>query len=513
MMNISINLLIFLVSVVFSFVLGIAVRLIYAKTRLTSAENEAERVLQEAKRSAADEKAKMIAEGEVALRDERKALMRENSAARADIQKREAGISDRSAVLEKKMQELDDSRSALARREEEIRCKEEEVRRKGEAILSEFERVAGMTAEEAKKEIVSRIEEDAKKDAVSITAKIMDEAKEEGERKAQELILSVMQRVATNVVQDNCVSTVSLPNDEMKGRIIGREGRNIKALENLLGVDIIIDDTPEAVIVSSFNPIRKVIATRALELLTADGRIHQTRIEDTISRVTREIDKTSFEEGEKVLLDLGITTISAELTRCLGRLFYRRSYGQNVLQHSKETAIIAGMIASELHLNVNLARRAALLHDIGKAHENSETAHAESGARLAERLGENKLVVNAIRSHHNECEPESLEAIVVQIADAISASRPGARDESIENYMKRLDDIENIATSFEGVDKAYAIQAGRDIRVLVDPKKVSDAKAREIASEITKRLKAEFRFLGQIRITVTRETKFVETIG
>ena len=513
MMNISVNLLVFLVSLIIFFLFGFFVRLAYAKSKLTSAENEAKRIMQEALKESENKKAEIILEGESKLLEEKKAQDRENRAARLEIQKMEKSVSDRSASLDRKAQELDESRIALNSKEEEIRHKEEDIRRREEDVLLEYERVAGLTAEDAKKEVVARIEEDARRDAVAITAKIVEEAREEGERRSQELMVSVMQRMASSVVQDNCVSTVSLPNDELKGRIIGREGRNIKALENLLGVDIIIDDTPEAVIVSSFNPIRKVIATRVLEVLSADGRIHQARIEDTVSKVTREIDKISFEEGEKVLMDLGLTLTSSELTRCLGRLYFRRSYGQNVLQHSKETALLAGMIASELHLNAGLARRAALLHDIGKAQENSEIAHAESGARLAERLGENKLVVNAIRSHHNECEPESLEAVVVQIADAISASRPGARDGSVENYIKRLDDIEKIALSFDGVDKAYAIQAGRDIRVIVDSKKVSDTKAREIAGGVSKRLKAEYRFLGQIKITVIRETKFVETIG
>ena len=486
------------------FLFGFLVRFLYAKSRLTSIEQEGERKKEEYRLEAESTKAEILLEGTNQLLEERRAQEKENKEYRLELQKSEKRLAER-------QESLDRYENELKAAEKRISEKENEVIQLGEKVNQELERIAMMSQAEAKQELVSAIAEEAKRDATVLVNKIEQDAKNEGEKLAQKIIVTTMQRLAPGVVADNCVTSVSLQTDEMKGRIIGREGRNIRALENITGVDIIIDDTPEAVVVSCFNPVRREIARQALEVLIQDGRIHPARIEEVVAKIEKEINKKIFEEGENVIMDLGLTSMSQEMTRTIGRLYYRKSYGQSVLVHSKETAIIAAMIASELGLNVALAKRGALLHDIGKGIDTeSEAGHAERGAEIASRLGESKAVVNIIMSHHNDVEPESLEAVVVQIADAISASRPGARKGSAENYIKRLESLEKIATSFEGVGKAFAIQAGRDLRIVVDESRVSDQRAKEIAKEIAKRVSAELQFPGKIRITIVRESRFVE---
>ncbi len=374
-----------------------------------------------------------------------------------------------------------------------------------------MERVSGLSRAEAKKLLVQSLENEARHDAQVTINLIEQEARLAADKKARDILITTIQRLATDVASEVTVTTVSLPNDEMKGRIIGREGRNIRTLETLTGVDIIIDDTPEAVVISCFDPIRREIAKTALSRLISDGRIHPARIEEIVQKVTKEITQTIYEEGERVLFEVGIHTMSPEAIRTLGRLHYRTSYGQNVLAHSKEVALIAGMIASEVGANVELAKRAALLHDIGKGVEaNGDGNHIEVGVDLARRLGEDPKVLNAIGSHHGDVEPESVEAVIVQIADAISAARPGARKETLDNYLKRLENLESIAEDFEGVDKAYAIQAGRELRILVNNEKITDDAAKELAKNVAKRIESELKYPGRIKVTIIREMRVIE---
>ncbi|MDR0623565.1 MAG: ribonuclease Y, partial [Treponema sp.] len=337
------------------------------------------------------------------------------------------------------------------------------------------------------------------------------EANLAGEKKARDILVATIQRLATEVTGDITVATVTLPNDEMKGRIIGREGRNIRTLETLTGVDIIIDDTPEAVVISCFDPVRREIAKVALERLITDGRIHPARIEEIVTKVSKDISQKIFEEGEKVLFDLGIHNIKQDAIRALGRLYFRTSYGQNVLYHSKEVAILAGILAAEIGANRELAKRGALLHDIGKGVESdSDLNHAEIGMDMARKMGEDPRIINAIGSHHNDIEPTCVESVLVQIADAISAARPGARKETLDNYVKRLENLENIAEGFTGVDKAFAIQAGRELRIIVNNEAVNDDQSRDLAKDIAKKIENDLRYPGRIKVTIIRETRVVE---
>ncbi len=408
------------------------------------------------------------------------------------------------AAVDKQEQEFIAREQKIAGREVELATQEERYRQ-------ELERISGLSAQEAKNLIIQSLENEAKHDAQALLNKIDQEAQIASEKKARDILVTTIQRIATEITGDITVSTVSLPSDEMKGRIIGREGRNIRTLETLTGVDIIIDDTPEAVVISCFDPVRKEIARVALERLISDGRIHPARIEEIVQKVTREIQNKIYEEGEKVLFDLGIHNMSQDGVRALGRLYFRTSYGQNVLNHSKEVAIIAGMLAAEIGANRELAKRAAVLHDIGKGAENdSDQNHAEVGMDMARKMGEDPRVVNAVGAHHNDVEPTSIEAIIVQIADAISAARPGARRETMDNYVKRLENLETLAESFTGVEKAYAIQAGRELRVLVNNEKIPDQDVKELARNIAKQIETDLRYPGRIKITMIRETRIVE---
>ncbi len=394
--------------------------------------------------------------------------------------------------------------AALEKREGVVLAQEEEYRR-------ELERISGLTVQEAKDLIIRNLENDARHDAQALLNKVEQEAQLNAEKKARDILVTTIQRIATETTGDITVATVSLPSDEMKGRIIGREGRNIRALETLTGVDIIIDDTPEAVVISCFDPVRKEIAKESLERLISDGRIHPARIEEIVQKVTREVQNKIYEEGEKALFDLGIHNMPTEGVRALGRLYFRTSYGQNVLVHSKEVAEIAGLLAAELGADRELAKRAAILHDIGKGAENdSDQNHAEVGAEIARKMGEVPAVVNAIGAHHNDIEPSSLEAIIVQIADAISAARPGARRETVDNYVNRLENLEKIAEGFNGVEKAYAIQAGRELRILVNNEKIPDGDVKELARKIAKQIENDLRYPGRIKLTMIRETRIVE---
>ena len=491
--------------------IGFGGRCIYAKLKLTSAEQRA-KVLEENALKNADAKAKeIILETRDILLKEQQQQESEARDRRAELQKSERRLQQKEENLERKQQENDSVARQLGEREKALKAKEEEADRREAQLGEEYERVAQMTREEAKNILIEGMKAEAEHEGQVYINKIEQEAQLSADKKARDIIITSIQRLATEVSGEITTTSVTLPSDEMKGRIIGREGRNIRTLETLTGVDIIIDDTPEAVVISCFDPVRKEIARVALERLVQDGRIHPARIEEVVNKVSKEIGRVIVDEGEKVIFDLGIHNMGTELVRALGRLHFRTSYGQNVLLHSKEVAVLAGMIASEVGADADLAMRGGLLHDIGKGAETeSEANHAELGAELVKRLGEDPKVVNCVLSHHNDAEPICIEAIIVQIADAISAARPGARRESLDNYIKRLEALEGIAKGFDGVDNAYAVQAGRELRILVNSDAVNDEGAKKIARGIAERIEAELRYPGKIKVTIIRETRVVE---
>ncbi|MGA2639734.1 MAG: ribonuclease Y [Spirochaetia bacterium] len=491
--------------------LGWLIRWLFARFLLSSAEQKASRIVGEAIREAEAKKKEAILESKDQLLYERNQLEKETRERRIELQRTERRLLQKEENLEKRVESLEKQERAVSNRERTAAETEAALQQEGERVAAELERISGLSRAEAKKLLVQSLENEARHDAQVTINLIEQEAKLAADKKARDILITTIQRLATDVASEVTVTTVSLPNDEMKGRIIGREGRNIRTLETLTGVDIIIDDTPEAVVISCFDPIRREIAKTALSRLISDGRIHPARIEEIVQKVSKEITQTIYEEGERVLFEVGIHTMSPEAIRTLGRLHFRTSYGQNVLAHSKEVALIAGMIASEVGANVELAKRAALLHDIGKGVEaDGDGNHIEVGMDLARRLGEDPKVLNAIGSHHGDVEPESVEAVIVQIADAISASRPGARKETLDNYLKRLENLESIAEAFEGVDKAYAIQAGRELRILVNNEKITDDAAKDLAKNVAKRIENELKYPGRIKVTIIREMRVIE---
>lgn len=505
------NLILFIVLPVAGIVLGWIIRWCYARFQLSALEQKAERVKQDAIKEAEAQKKEILLEAKDQIIRERKQQEREDRDRRAEVQKYEARVSKKEEQVDKRSQEFDKKEADFQNRVNAMKKREEAMATQEERYRQELERISGITAKEAKDLIIKDLENDARHDAQALINKIEQESQLTAEKKAQKILVEAMQRVATETTGDVTVATVSLPGDEMKGRIIGREGRNIRALETLTGVDIIIDDTPEAVVISCFDPVRKEIAKEALERLVTDGRIHPARIEEIVQKVTREVQQKIYEEGEKVLFDLGIHNMSQDGVRALGRLYFRTSYGQNVLVHSREVAELASLIASEIGANRELAKRAALLHDIGKGAENdSDQNHAEIGAEMARKMGEDPKVINAIAAHHNDVEPETVEAVIVQIADAISAARPGARRETVDNYVKRLENLEEIAKKFPGVQNAYAIQAGRELRILVNNEKISDNEVKDLAQRIAKQIETDLRYPGRIKLTMIRETRIVE---
>jgi len=491
--------------------IGWLTRWLYGKVKLTSVEQQAVRLNQEAIKEAEAKSKELLLETRDTLLKEQMQQEREARDRRNELQRFERRLLQKEENLEKVQEELEKTKLQQQDKEEQLELRDKQISESETRWQAEIERVAGMSCEEAKNILIEKMQVEAHKDGQALINKIEQEALAKADKTARDIIVTTIQRLATEVSSESTVSSVSLPSDEMKGRIIGREGRNIRALETLTGVDVIIDDTPEAVVISCFDPIRKEIARVSLERLVQDGRIHPARIEEVVTKVTKEVNRICAEEGEKVVFDLGIHNISQETIRALGRLFFRTSYGQNVLNHSREVAVIAGMIASEVGANVEIARRGGLLHDIGKGIvTESDSNHAEMGADLAKRLGEDSRVVNAIHSHHGDVEPCCIESIIVQIADAISAARPGARRESLDNYIKRLENLEDIAESFDGVEKAFAIQAGRELRILVNSDTVSDEDSKEIAKGIANRIEAELRYPGRIKVTIIRETRAVE---
>ena len=414
-------------------------------------------------------------------------------------------------MFDKKLDTLDQREKAINKKQEDVQQLTQDAEDLKAKQLSELERIASLTQDEARQMVVDRVQKEAYHDAASMVRDIESKAKEEGEKKARNIIALAIQRCAADHVAETTVSVINLPNDDMKGRIIGREGRNIRALETATGVDLIIDDTPEAVIVSAFDPVRREIARLAIEKLITDGRIHPARIEECVEKAKKEVENQIREAGEQAVFETGQHGIHPELVKLLGRMKFRTSYGQNVLKHSIEVSHLAGMMAAELGADVALAKRAGLLHDIGKAvdHE-AEGTHVTLGAELARKYHESPDVIHAILAHHNDVEPQTIEAVLVQAADAISAARPGARRESLENYIKRLEKLEEIANSFQGVEKCFAIQSGREVRIMVKPEDVTDEGTKVLAKDIAKRIEKELEYPGQIRVNVSRETRSTE---
>lgn len=483
--------------------------------KLGNAKSVAEKTLKDADEKASTIKKEAILEAKEQALKIKADAENECKERRLEVQKLEVRIVEKEEVLDrkndaldKKLQSIDDAKQELENKKQELENSKQEIVKERENIAKELEKVAGLSREEAKKQVVDSIIDDARKDAGNIVRDIENEAREEGEKKARDIIALAIQKCATDHTADVTVTTVALPTDEMKGRIIGREGRNIRAIENATGVDLIVDDTPDAVILSSFDPIRREVARLTLEKLVTDGRIHPGRIEDIVEKVKKDIEKTIKEAGENAIFEAGVFNLHPELVKILGRLKYRTSYGQNVLKHSLETSYIAGLLAGELGANVAVAKRGGLLHDIGKALDfEMEGTHISIGVDVAKKFKESPEVIHCIEAHHGGVEYKSIEAILVQVADAISSSRPGARRESLDAYVKRLEKLEEIANSFKGVDTSYAIQAGREIRIAVKPEEVDDASMVILAKEIARKIESELEYPGQIKVNIIRETR------
>ena len=478
-----------------------------AENVLETAREDAQNLKLDAQREAREEAQRIKAENERVYRERNQELQRQEN---RNHQKEEA-LDKKESILLEKLDRIDVQQKQLIAQQNELNKRDEDLKKSEERIQQELERVAGMSREEAKQVIVDGMVADARRDAASIIRQIEADAKENGEQKAREIVATAIQRCASDTVSETTVTTVALPNDEMKGRLIGREGRNIRAIENATGVELIIDDTPEVVILSGFDPVRRQIARITIEKLIGDGRIHPARIEEMVEKVKRDMEITIKDAGEQASFDTGVFGLHPELIKLLGRLNYRTSYGQNVLAHSVEVSYIAGIMASELGLDVALAKRAALLHDIGKAVDQEvEGTHMQIGADLAKKYKESKEVVNAIAAHHGDVEPMTVEAVIVAAADAVSGARPGARRESVENYVKRLEKLEAIANEFPGVQKSYAVQAGREIRIIVKPEQVNDETLVLLANDVARKIESELEYPGQIKVNVIRETRSVD---
>ena len=500
-----------LVGVAVGFVVGMVYRKRVAEREIGSAEAEATRLINEAIRSGENRKKEMLLEAKDEIHKSRTEYEKEVKERRAELSKQERRLEQKETTLDKKTESFERKEEELAKKLAAVA----ETQAQADAIkqqqLSTLESISGLTQEQAKDILLKSVEEEVRHEAAMKIKEINAQIKEEADDKAREIISTAIQRCAADHAAETTVSVVPLPNDEMKGRIIGREGRNIRTLETITGVDLIIDDTPEAITVSSFDPVRREIARLALEKLIADGRIHPTRIEDMVEKARKEVDRTIREEGERACYETGVHNLNPEIVKILGRQKYRTSYGQNVLNHSIEVAHIAGLMAAELGVDVALAKRAGLLHDLGKSIDHEvEGSHVQLGADIARKYKENPVVINAIEAHHGDVEPKTVIAVLVQAADAVSAARPGARRENVENYIRRLQKLEELTGSYPGVDKAFAIQAGREVRIMVKPEVVNEDNMILLARDIAKKIESELEYPGQIKINVIRETKAVE---
>lgn len=479
--------------------------------KIGSAEAKAREIIDEALKTAETKKKEILLEAKEESIKAKNELDREIRERRNEVQKYERRVLSKEETLDKKLEAVEKRDNGLNRKEEELNHKKQEVEALSAKRVQELERISGLTSIQAKEYLLKTVEEEVKHETAVMVKEMESRAKEEADKKAKDYIVSAIQRCAADHVAEATISVVQLPNDEMKGRIIGREGRNIRTLETMTGVDLIIDDTPEAVILSAFDPVRREVARIALEKLIIDGRIHPARIEEMVEKAQKEVEIMIREEGEAAALETGVHGVHPELIKLLGRMKFRTSYGQNALRHSVEVSLLCGLLASEIGLDVRLAKRAGLLHDIGKSidHE-TEGSHVQIGADLCRKYKESELIVNAVEAHHGDIEPQSLIACIVQAADAISAARPGARRETIETYTNRLKQLEDITNEFKGVDKSFAIQAGREIRIMVVPELISDADMVLLARDISKKIEEELAYPGQIKVNVIRESRVTD---
>lgn len=504
---------------IISILLGIAVGIIAGyfvrkniyESKIGQANSEADRIIKQAEDDSKRIHKEKLLEAQEEIHKLRTESERENKERRSDLQKFERRVIQKEEILDKKLQNLEQKETSLGDKLKNVAKKEEEIEAIKTQQLEKLESISGITSDKAKEIILTNAERDVRREMSIMIKEIESQAKEEAEKKSREIIGYAIQKCAADHVAETTVTVVNLPNDEMKGRIIGREGRNIRTLETLTGIDLIIDDTPEAVILSGFDPIRREVARIALEKLIADGRIHPARIEEMVDKARKEVENIIKEYGEQAAFETGVHGLHPELVKLLGRLNYRTSYGQNVLKHSIEVAHIAGIMAAEIGADIRLAKRAGLLHDIGKAVDHEiEGTHVEIGMDLLKRYKESKEVIHAMSTHHGDYEPQTIEAVLVTAADAISAARPGARRETLEAYIRRLEKLEEIANSYEGVDKSFAIQAGREIRIMVKPENVSDEDIHLLARDMTKRIEDELEYPGQIKVSIIRETRAIE---
>jgi ribonucrease Y len=481
------------------------------EAKVGSAEEKARQIIDDAVKAAEAKKREALLEVKEETIRSKGEIDKEIKERRAELQRSERRIAQKEESIERKMDAIETRELNFVAKEEEIKRQKAEVSKLNEERVQELERISGLTSEQAKDYLLKTVEEEVKHDTAKLIKELESKAKEEAKMKAKDYIVTAIQKCAADHVAETTISVVQLPNDEMKGRIIGREGRNIRTLETLTGVDLIIDDTPDAVILSGFDPVRREVARIALEKLILDGRIHPARIEEMVEKAQKEVETMMREEGDAATLEVGVHGIHPELVRLLGRMKFRTSYGQNALKHSIEVALLSGLLASEIGVDVKLAKRAGLLHDIGKSVDHEmEGSHIQIGVDLCRKYKEGPVVINSVESHHGDVEPETLIACIVQAADAISAARPGARRESLETYSKRLKQLEEIADSFKGVDKSFAIQAGREIRIMVVPDQISDAEMVLLAREISKRVESEMEYPGQIKLNVIRESRVTD---
>ena len=500
-----------LVALVLGTLIGYIYRKNVAEAKVGRAEDSVKRLVAEAQKKAEAVKKETILEAKEEIHVLRSEFEKESKERRNEIQRIERRILQREETLEKKLASVESKDEQVNKRLKEISKRKEDIDETFKTQIEQLERISDMTTDEARNLLLEKVEQETRRDMAVYVREIESKTKDEADRKSREIIANAIQKYAADHVAENTVSVVSLPSDEMKGRIIGREGRNIRALETATGIDLIIDDTPEAVILSGFDPIRREIARIALEKLIIDGRIHPARIEEMVKKARKEVDKEIHDAGEQAAFDTGIHNLHPELVKLLGRLKYRTSYGQNVLKHSLEVAHLSALMAAELGANVKLAKRGGLLHDIGKAVDHEvEGPHIQIGADLAKKYREGNDVIHCIQAHHGDIEAQTVEAVLVQSADAISAARPGARRETLENYIKRLEALEEIANSFSGVEKCYAIQAGREVRILVKPEDVDDAGMHLMAKDIVKKIEKDLDYPGQIKVNVIRETRSVD---